>query len=1384
MKITKSFSNEEIAQKSLEYFNGDDLASSTFLKKYALREIKNGSSVNLEATPDDMHERLTNEFVKIENKYPNPVSYDTIYDALKNFQYIVPGGSVMYGAGNPFVNVSLSNCCVVDSPTDDISGIMDAGKELANIFKARGGVGISIDTLRPDGMAVSNAAGTSTGAWSFAEYYSNVCRMIGQCLHKDTLILTDNGLVSIKDVNIGHKVWTQSGWVNVIDKVKNNKQIVKLTTKFGKEVLCSKEHVFHTINGEKQLQELQIGDPITQIVGEGWDGEDILLDDQEYQISDYNNSNRLNYDIIFPKKIDEKLAYLLGQIYGDGNVRENEISIGTDNKWDKIIEKIIIYLNNVFNYNTKAIKCNDGNFSRIRISSKLIINHLNKNNLLKIHSINMIFPKQLLSAKKEIIFSFLSGYFDADGCVMEGKKSYDFSSVNKCFLLAVQNILSSFGIVSKLHTQNREKYGWLDISRLTINGSRSQKLFADYMSESIKIQSVKEKIGNFNKRGDFIRTSYKIEDFGSKARNHNYINGMQYISYSTAYRLIDDLKIEKNITLLQDFVKNIEDLEYEDDVYDLILDEEHLFYANGLYAHNSGRRGALMITMNIKHPDIEKFITMKRDLTKVTGANVSIMITDDFMNAVKNDEDWTLQWPIDVPLEDAKITKVVKAKDLWHLINESAVKFAEPGLIFIDNYKRNLPANEYPDFKSICVNPCITGDTKIAVADGRGAVSIKELYEENEEVPVYCLDNYQNKVVRNMKYITLTQKSAPIYKMTLNNGNVIRTTKNHKFLMGFNDYKELKDIDVGDVLFNNKVISIAFDGRKDVYNGYVDEFHNYFITGLETINQNNQFNENFINCRNCSEILLSKFDACRLTSINLKSFIDNPFTDNAKFNYKKFEEITRLSMRIMDDIVDLEIEAIQNLINKVDTDDEKSLWGKLKEAAIKGRRTGLGTHGLADALARLQLRYDSEEAIAKTDKIFTCFRNSAYDESVNLAIERGPFPVFDWEIEKNNVFIQRLPEKIKKRIAEHGRRNISLLTVAPTGTVSIVSQTSSGLEPVFNNMYTRRVKTDNDANVTFTDDKGDKWIEFVVFHHNISDYLNSNPKILEQWEVVKKNKPADEWAMELKKIIPDYFITSHEIDPIKRVEIQGVIQRSIDHGISSTVNMPKETTIEQGQQLYEMAHEVGCKGITIYVDGSRSGVLINKYNQENIKESIAPKRPKELPCEIHHSTIDDNKWTIFVGLLEGKPYEMFGGLSEYITIPKKYKNGKIVKTKNGKKNVNGRYAFYNLIIDDGDDDPLEVQNIAVTFNDGNYAAQTRMISLALRHGVPVQYIAEQLGRDENSNFFSFSKVMARVLKKYIDDGVEGDNCPECGTKLIFEGGCFSCKSCSYSPKCN
>lgn len=703
----------------------------------------------------------------------------------------------------------------------------------------------------------------------------------------------------------------------------------------------------------------------------------------------------------------------------------------------------------------------------------------------------------------------------------------------------------------------------------------------------------------------------------------------------------------------------------------------------------NGRRGALMITMDVRHPDIDRFVTMKRDLSRVTGANISIRLTDDFMLAVENNEDWICRWPVEdyedeyftqkgIKAEDilalggkwvnvdanpaagifigyerwisdisdytSAYLKKFKAKDLWYLINESAVLSAEPGLLFWDNYLNNLPAHCYPGFKTICVNPC-------------------------------------------------------------------------------------------------------------------------------------------------SEIGLSAFDSCRLVSLNLKGFVKNIFTDEAYFDMALFEENVRTGMRTMDNIVDLEIRYLTDIINKVDEPEETELWGKLRNAAIQGRRTGLGTHGLADALACLNLKYDSDEALEIVDQIFSTLRNVAYDESVNLAIERGAFPIFNWETEKDCEFIQRLPEWLQERIRLYGRRNISILTMAPTGSVSIVSQTSSGIEPVFSNFYMRRKKinpSDIDARVDFVDQNGDKWAEFTVFHHNITDYMQYNPSVAEKIDNIMATVDPSKRADEIAKVLPDFFVTAPEIDPMQRVKIQGVIQQYIDHGISSTLNLPKGTTIETCQKIYEASWRTGLKGVTVYVDGSRSGVLVNMAEKEDpnkIKESHSPKRPQELECEIHRANINQQKWIIMVGLLNGVPYEVFGGLSENVVVPKKFTTGKIRKRSTEKATSKGRNSAYDLYLGD-EDDPFVINDIVSSFSDGDYAAQTRMISMALRHGISPQFVAEQLSRDKDASFFSFSKVMARVLKKYVADGVvSGESCTFCGAKLVFEDGCSLCKSCGQTNKC-
>jgi len=629
----------------------------------------------------------------------------------------------------------------------------------------------------------------------------------------------------------------------------------------------------------------------------------------------------------------------------------------------------------------------------------------------------------------------------------------------------------------------------------------------------------------------------------------------------------------------------------------------------------NGRRGALMISMDVRHPDIEKFVTMKHDLTKVTGANVSVKISDDFMEAVEKDEDYILSFPVGSP--NPKFKKTISAKELWTSIVESATKTAEPGLLMWDNIINNLPAHSYPQFKTISTNPC-------------------------------------------------------------------------------------------------------------------------------------------------AEIPLSAYDSCRLISINLKHFIINPFEENAYFDFEHFKKVVSAGMRLSDDLVELEAEKLSNIQDKSDTLHEKEMWGKLLSACLNGRRTGLGTHGLADALACLNQAYDSEEAIGTIDKIYQTLRDESYRESVELAKERGAFEVFDWEIEKENAFIKNLPEAIQKLIQKHGRRNISILTNAPTGSVSIMSQTSSGLEPVFRNFYTRRRKISHneDIEADFVDDLGDKWKEFKVFHHNIREWVDKTGGSEED--------------------LPAFFIQSDEIDWTQRILIQATIQKYIDHAISSTINLPKETTPDVVGNLYLEGWKRGLKGITVYVDGSRSGVLIAESSRKDFPYHDAPKRPLEIECDIHHTTIQGEKWTLLIGLYDDKPYELIGGLSNLIEIPKKYKKGFI--SKHSFKTVRNRY---DLRFGE-DDNEVIVRDIVSVFNNPNNSAFTRMLSLSLRHGAKPAFLVEQLQKDKESDYFSFSKCIARVLKIYIQNGEKVCSekvCQECNQEgLIYQDGCALCPSCGHS-KC-
>jgi ribonucleoside-diphosphate reductase alpha chain len=660
-----------------------------------------------------------------------------------------------------------------------------------------------------------------------------------------------------------------------------------------------------------------------------------------------------------------------------------------------------------------------------------------------------------------------------------------------------------------------------------------------------------------------------------------------------------------------------------------------------------GRRGALMLSISIKHPDAEQFIDAKLEKGKVTGANVSVKIDNEFMNAVINNEMYIQQFPVDS--KNPVVKKEIDARKLWNKIVHNAWRSAEPGILFWD---------------------------------------------------------------------TITQESVP-----------------------------------------------------DCYSDF----------GYKTASTNP-----------CGEIPLCPYDSCRLLAINLYNYVDNPFTDKAIFNFSLFKEHVHLAQRIMDDIIDLEIEKIDAILDKINKDPEdeeikrveKKLWDNIRFKTEEGRRTGIGITAEGDMLAAMGLMYGSENAIDFSIEIHKTLAIEAYRSSIYLARERGPFAIYDSHLEKDNPFIKRLKnedEQLYRDMLKHGRRNIALLTIAPTGTTSLMTQTTSGIEPVFSPVYKRRRKVnpnDSSVKVSFVDDVGDTWEEYNVFHHKFADWLVTYGYKPDEIRDYKDNK-----LQEIIKKSPYYKATSNDIDWVSKVRMQGEIQKWVDHSISVTINLPKSSTEELVGELYINAWKSGCKGVTVYREGSRSGVLLTS-EERNEEEAKKYKRPKILDAEIIRFKNNDEKWIAFVGLKDGKPYEIFTGMAdeEMFPIPKSITKGSIIKNRNEKGE--SRYDFQYV-------DKYGYKNtlggLSHMFNKEfwNYA---KLISSVLRHGMPLPDVVNLVSslRLDSDTINTWKNGVDRALKRYIPDGTKakkGQSCPECGCKdLIYQEGCLICTSCG-SSKC-
>lgn len=663
-----------------------------------------------------------------------------------------------------------------------------------------------------------------------------------------------------------------------------------------------------------------------------------------------------------------------------------------------------------------------------------------------------------------------------------------------------------------------------------------------------------------------------------------------------------------------------------------------------------GRRGALMLTVSIKHPDSEAFIDAKMSEGKITGANVSVKLDDDFMQAAVNNTPYIQKYPIDA--KEPKYTKEIDAQHLWKKIVHNAWKSAEPGVLFWDTIIKESVPDCYADlgYKTVSTNPC-------------------------------------------------------------------------------------------------------------------------------------------------GEIPLCPYDSCRLLAINLYSYVVNPFTDKAYFDFELFNKHVGLAQRVMDDIIDLELEKIEKILDKIvkDPEDEevkrteKVLWEKIYKKTSQGRRTGVGITAEGDMLAALGLKYGSEEATDFSEKVHKAIALSAYGSSVDLAKERGAFEVFDANREKNNPFINRLKKEdpsLYDRMVKYGRRNIACLTIAPTGTTSLMTQTTSGIEPVFLPVYKRRRKVNpNDTNVTidYVDETGDAFEEYIVFHHKFATWMEVNG-----YDTTKKMSQKE--IDDLVKKSPYYKATSNDVDWLMKVQMQGRIQKWVDHSISVTINLPNDVSEDLVNKLYVEAWKSGCKGCTVYRDGSRSGVLIAaKAEKKEAKPSLPEQakvvetRPEVLEADVVRFQNNKEKWVAFVGLLDGRPYEIFTGLQddeEGISLPKSVVSGKIIKNVDEEGNKRYDFQFQNKR-----GYKTTIEGLSEKFNK-EYWNYAKLISGVLRWRMPIEQVVNlvsSLQLDENIN--NWKNGVERALKRYVKDGTEakGTKCPNCGNAtLVYQEGCLICKTCGSS----
>ena len=1304
---------DSAAQKRLEYFNGDELAADVFLK-YALRDEAGNL---LEETPEQMHKRLAKEFARIEAKYPNPLSEEEIYSHLVNFSDIIPQGSPMSGVGNPHQIQSLSNCFVIDPPQDSYGGILYTDQEQAQIMKRRGGVGFDLSTIRPKGLPTKNAARTTDGIGVFMERFSNTCREVAQGGRRGALMLT---------ISCNHpEIETFIDIKRDLKKVTGANISIRFTDEFMKAARDGSSYTLRwpvdaDPSSAKITKTVNARDVWNKFVEAAWASAEpgALFWDTAVNNTPSDIYSKFGYNSVSTNPCvtgDTQIAVADGRGYVSiGELAASGVDVPVyahDNDTGKVVVKTM--RNPRLTGEKKPVyrvTIEGGHTFRATDNHTMILRDGSRKTVQELQPGDQLWIAQKTSAKFNEV---LPG--------IRATQSQDYIWVRDC-----------------------NSKSWKAEHRIIWEAHHGRKIALKEVIHHLDFNASNNSIDNLRLMSKDDHDAYHA----SLIRGEN--NPIFKIK-------ADPKKFDKYSAKMSQSTSGLNNPR----AYD-ISNEELMKHFEALIMSLGRRPSTGDWEKYAAQNSLPKFLNSYR----LGGKNFSQVVSD-----LSDKLGISSELTSSDPRMAARALEAQESGYSWRISNnelkvERKCEWCET--YFWNSYnKREI---------SFCSHSCsnLYANRKAGKNLSRAA-TLQKIHEERGTKNRVEQLNVYTKLRFDLGRVPQCNEWANACKT---NGLPFRLgTKN-----GFSTWEQLKS---EAALYNHRVVSIEFAGHEDVFNGTVDDVHTLlFKVGQESVENLRNPVDLIIASEQCGEIVLSAYDSCRLLVLNLTSFVLDPFLPTAKFDYPRFFKVARKAQRLMDDLIDLEVECVDKILAKIDADPqpesvkaiEMNLWLKIKNACLNGRRTGLGITGLGDTLAGIGLVYGSPDSIVETEKIYKTMAVAAHTESCYLARERGAFPVFNYEMEKSHAYLGKVLEACGQEVVElwktTGRRNISLTTTAPTGSVSILTGTTSGIEPAFLLSYKRRRKINpNDVatRVDFVDALGDKWVEYIVYH----------PWFKKWMDATGKTEAQDS---------PYWKATANDVNWVASADIQAAAQRWIDHSISKTVNLPNSATKELVSEVYMRAWELGCKGFTVYRDGCRTGVLVSTEEapkKAEVSLRDAPKRPKSLSADIHKVSVKNDgepeSWLVIVGLSDGNPYEIFCGLSHHVEVPKRYKSGNIVK--NGK--VNG-ISTYNLVVPIGDGDNLVFRDVVNLFDNPTQGAFTRTISLALRHGVGLHWIVDQLQKDKSSDMFSFAKVIARVLKGYIKDGTKHASekgCPQCGSnELVYQEGCLSCKQCGWG-KC-